>query len=71
MKATLQRVGRLLRRLHRDERGAGMVEYILIIAAVSLPVLGLLIWFRKDIGNWIGELLEGVKQGEGTAPGDA
>jgi len=39
--------------LHRDERGADMVEYILIIAAIALPLLGVIIWFWKDIKEWM------------------
>ena len=34
-----KRIGRLLRRLHRDERGALTLETVLIIAAIALPVL--------------------------------
>jgi len=32
-------IGKLLRRLHRDQRGAVTLETILIIAAIALPVL--------------------------------
>ena len=32
-------LGRLLARLHRDERGAVSFETILIIAAIALPIL--------------------------------
>ena len=34
-----KRLGRLMRRLHRDERGALTLETVLIIAAIALPVL--------------------------------
>jgi Flp pilus assembly pilin Flp len=34
-----QRLGRLFRRLHRDERGVLTLETVLIIAAIALPVL--------------------------------
>ena len=40
-----------LRALHRDEQGADMVEYILIVAAVALPLLAVIIWFWKDNCN--------------------
>ena len=42
-----------LARLHRDERGVEGVELILIIAAIALPLLGLLIIFRKEVKEWV------------------
>ncbi len=47
-----------LKSLHSDEQGAGMVEYILIIAAVVLPLLGIILWFKEDIVTWISEAYE-------------
>lgn len=47
-------LGRLLVRLHRDERGAIGVETLLIIAAIVLPLLGVLIIFRDRITEWVG-----------------
>lgn len=55
--------------LHRDEQGADMVEYILIVAILALPLLGALIWFRKEIGQWAKDLWEGVKTGTDQTPG--
>jgi Flp pilus assembly pilin Flp len=46
-------MGRALRGFHRDERGAEGLEKILILAAVALPLLGLLIFFRDELGNWL------------------
>jgi len=43
----------LLRKLHRDERGAEGLEKLLIIAAVVLPLLGLLIWGKNSITEWV------------------
>jgi Flp pilus assembly pilin Flp len=48
--------------LHRDEQGADMVEYILIVAAIGLPLLGVLIWFWDDIKKWIIDLYEETKE---------
>jgi len=42
-----------LARLHKDERGVEGVELILIIAAIALPLLGLLIIFRKEVKEWV------------------
>ncbi len=47
--------------LHRDERGADMLEYILIVAAVALPLLAVVIWFWKDIRDWAVEKWEDIK----------
>ena len=38
MRITKQ-LGRLVRRLHRDERGALTIETVLIIAAIAMPIL--------------------------------
>ncbi|MBS3821207.1 MAG: Flp family type IVb pilin [Planctomycetes bacterium] len=46
-----------LGRLHRDERGADMVEYALIVLAIALPLIGVIIVFRDELwelitGQW-------------------
>jgi len=43
----------LLRKLHRDECGAEGLEKLLIIAAIVLPLLGLLIWAKNSITEWV------------------
>jgi Flp pilus assembly pilin Flp len=52
-----------IKALHRDEKGADMVEYVLIVAAVALPLLAVIIWFWKDISKWIGEVYAGIRAG--------
>ncbi|MHC4986139.1 MAG: Flp family type IVb pilin [Planctomycetota bacterium] len=47
--------------LHRDEQGADMVEYILIVAAIALPLLGVIVFFWDDIKDWIFEKTEEIK----------
>ena len=42
-----------LKQLERDETGAQGLEVLLIIAAVVLPLLGLLIVFRNEIREWV------------------
>ena len=55
--------------LHNDEGGADMVEYILVIAVIALPLLGVIIWFWKDISKWVGELWQDIRGGSsGTDP---
>ena len=53
MRKTVQSVRAILARLHDDEQGAEGLEKLLIIAAVVLPLLGLLIFFRNDIKEWV------------------
>ncbi|MDK1030731.1 MAG: hypothetical protein QGD94_01855 [Planctomycetia bacterium] len=53
------------KRLNRDERGAEGIEMLLIIVAVALPLLGLLIYFRKEINTWLKDIWE-KRVGEGT-----
>jgi Flp pilus assembly pilin Flp len=43
----------MLSRLHRDEQGADMVEYILIVVAIGLPLLVLILIFRDRIWSWL------------------
>jgi len=45
----LRRIRKVLASLHRDEQGADMVEYILIVAAIALPLLAVAIVFRDKI----------------------
>jgi Flp pilus assembly pilin Flp len=45
-----------LKRLEQDETGAQGLELLLIIAAIVLPLLGVLIWFRNDIMGWVKEI---------------
>lgn len=54
-----------MKKLYRDERGAEGLEKILIIAAVALPLLGLLIFFRNTISEWLGtEASEVIDSGQ-------
>ena len=64
----IRNVARKVRALHRDEQGAEMLEYVLVFAAIALPLLAVVIWFWKDIAKWAGELWEGAKTQQGTDP---
>ena len=57
----LRRLGERIKALHRDEQGADMLEYILIVAAVALPLLAVVIWFWKDIAAWAQSLWQDAK----------
>jgi hypothetical protein len=56
----------LLLRLHHDEQGAEGLEKLLIIAALVLPLLGLLMWYRDDIADWVAGIWE-QRKSEGDA----
>ncbi len=49
----VERVVSRLKQLHADERGAEGLEKLLIVAAIVLPLLGLLIFFRDEIREWV------------------
>lgn len=61
----MKRLTSFLKRLYKDEQGAEGLEKILIIAAVALPLLGLLIYFRDYISEWLGtEVSEVTSDGQ-------
>ena len=67
----LREIGTKLKALHTDEQGADMVEYILIVAAIALPLLGVIIWFWHDISRHTKGLYNTIFKGEqGTDPDD-
>jgi len=55
MKQGIARLMGLVHRLHRSEQGAEGLEKLLIVAAVVLPLLGLLIFFRQTISDWVSQ----------------
>ena len=63
------RVISLLKRLHADERGAEGLEKLLIVAAIVLPLLGLLIVFRDAIKSWVTSVWGEATTAEGNQHG--
>jgi|GEM_PF-968127 len=63
----MRRIGKLARAFHADRQGADMVEYVLIIAAVALPLLAVVIWFWRDIGAWAGRAWAAIKGSNASA----
>lgn len=61
MRNLAKRIGGTLRCLHDDQQGANMVEYILIIAAIALPLLGILLWYRQDLSEWVAGLWRDIR----------
>ncbi|MFP4140841.1 MAG: Flp family type IVb pilin [Planctomycetota bacterium] len=68
MKTLMKNLGRTLKSLHDDEGGADMVEYILVVAAIALPLLGVVIWFWKDISREAASWWDKAKGQEGLSP---
>jgi Flp pilus assembly pilin Flp len=66
LRNTLARLGRKARALYRDEQGADMVEYLLIVVVLALPIAAILIYYRKEIADWVKSLWEGVKSDQGN-----
>lgn len=60
----------LLRRIHRDERGAVSIETILIIAAIAIPILIFIIKFGwPRIKTWFNRGMEELEGGMDDAAG--
>ena len=57
----MMKAWRILKRLHQDQRGAEGLEKLLIIAAIVLPLLGVLLLFRQSISDWASELWNQIK----------
>lgn len=60
--------GKLLRRVHRDERGAVSLETILIVGAIAIPILIFLIKFGwPRIKNYFTKGMENLEEGADNA----
>jgi len=57
----LKKITSELRRMLNDERGAEGLEKILLIGALILPLLGILIFFKDNITEWVSGLWTEVK----------
>lgn len=63
----MQKLVRFITKLHRDDRGAEGLEKLLIIAAIVLPLLALLIFFRDWISEWVQGESENVRDDSGVS----
>ena len=50
-----------LSRLHRCEQGSQGLEKLLLLAALILPLLGILIFYGSDIRDWLVDLWDRMK----------
>lgn len=51
MRGKIKRLWGSLRRLHAEEVGQGMTEYVLIVVLIAIAVIGVVIVFRNVIGQ--------------------
>ncbi len=59
----------LAMRIHRDERGAEGLEKLLIIAAIVLPLLAVLLYFKDYIVEWVQESSDEVRDDSDSSLG--
>jgi Flp pilus assembly pilin Flp len=59
----LERIQTKLLELHRDEDGLTVVEIVLLIALIVLPLVLALIFFGKDIKEYIKKMWGETKKG--------
>jgi len=61
MRTLAKRMRQALQRFDDDEQGADALEKLLIIAAIVLPLLGLLIFFRDELDQWVTNWWEKIR----------
>lgn len=57
----LTKFRKALVRLHRDEQGAEGLEKLLLLAALILPLLGILVFYGGDLKDWLNGKWSDVK----------
>ncbi len=55
-----------LKKIHADDQGADLIEYVLIMAAIALPVLILVIYYKGEIASWLEESFQAVRDQDNT-----
>lgn len=69
MKLSTTAIRSAFRHVHEDEQGAEGAEKVLIIAAIVLPILALLLFFKDAIKDWLKSQWESVKDNDSTNTG--
>ncbi len=49
-----------IQKLYRCEKGAEGLEKLLIIGAIVIPLLGILVFFRGELTEWVGDMWDSV-----------
>ena len=55
MKTSIQFLSNRIAALVDEDRGAEGLEKLLIVAAIVLPLLGILLFFKNGITKWVNE----------------
>ncbi len=61
LKNRLTKARQSLAKLYRDEQGAEGLEKLLIVGAVVIPLLALLVFFRGELSEWVGDMWSDVQ----------
>ena len=64
--AMLKKMLNRIKGFHKDEAGAEGLEKILLLGAIILPLLGILIYFRTEITEWVTGLWGEVRDDNDT-----
>ncbi len=56
MLATLKKTSAAMVRLYKCDKGAEGLEKLLIVGAIVLPLLGVLIYFRNELKDWVSDI---------------
>ena len=59
---------KILKKLHSDQQGAEGLEKLLIIAAIVLPLLGVLLYFRSELTDWVTSAWDSIRGEAGNDP---
>jgi Flp pilus assembly pilin Flp len=62
MKATFNFISDRMYALLKEDRGAEGLEKLLIVAAIVLPLLGVLLYFKSQIGSWVEGSWKDIKE---------
>ncbi len=63
----LRRLGRIVT---RDDRGAGLIEYCLLMALIALVCFGALSYFGGESGNSVNSSCSEIAAATGESPDD-
>ena len=69
MKISASALRSALQHIHNDEQGAEGAEKVLIIAAIVLPLLAVLLFFKEKITDWLKDQWSTIKGDDKTNVG--
>ncbi|HEV7720954.1 MAG TPA: hypothetical protein VGO60_06705 [Iamia sp.] len=66
----IENLRRFGQRLVREDRGAGLIEYCLLVALIALVCFGALSYFGGTSGNSVNSSCSEIAEATGDDPGD-